>query len=146
MNAAAEALDTHVLDPLVWLGAQFTSHFHCVDGPAKAYFEIPLPPEFVARLGGPTQMIVTYQTFRVAMLGDPDDLAARNALVRQSWDTYFQPVVDMLLARYPFYDRANMILFWRRRPHIEPLANGGMALNFRLTLPGITIPGAHHGY
>jgi hypothetical protein len=102
------------------LGDMFTS----MDGPARAFFEIPLR-ESVLR--------VEYQTIRLAMHGSVDHAGPALCL-------YAFAKFRALLQQEEVEDHSGGIIFWRRRPALaeftDKTGRGCTCLSMRLALFG----------
>lgn len=133
-----------LFDPIEGLMAKFDQHFWCVQGPPRAYFEVPsdgsIPP-----------VRVVYQTF--AFAAQDDTAENRISLADTMWTVVFQPVVDKLLQEDPKRLREDTLLFWRKMPYFAPLVGAtsevprpiGVGLRLRLAVPGVKIAGEFSG-
>ncbi len=133
MNAILSEKSTECkLEPTAYLVKKFENNFHCMVGPARAYFYVNGDREHEG-------VRVAYKTF--AVIASEDTPLSRANLVDLIWDASFQPVVEELRELDPERLPEDNVLFWRKLPHFEPTDNGGVKLRMRLAIPGVRIPG-----
>ena len=124
----------------ITLKAEIERLYVCVDGPGKAFFELPLqkrsgvPARFELREESDVLRIV-YETVAVAMVGETDVTEA----VLCGW---VRNKLHALLTKEERED-AVFVLFWRRHPSVNefPDAQGRICtmLRLRLAIPGLDL-------
>lgn len=113
------------------LKSAIDSIFTAIDGPPRAYFE--LPTEQLREWPSNQECIlrITYQSLYVGMVGEPDKVQS----VLCGWAFLH---LSNLITREQQEDRA-VVLFWRTHPHLlEGVRNDRPAtvLKMRLAIPG----------
>lgn len=120
------------------LVANIESIFTCVDGPPRAFFELPIPAEVHDPILSPVLRII-YQTVNVAMVGDEDTVGA--ALC-----TWADSKFHTLISKEQMEDRST-VLFWRHRPSLERFTDDkgrqSIRLYMRLVIPGVDLSSLH---
>lgn len=108
--------------------------FICVDGPPRAYFELPAPDAPLS----PNWNRYVYHTLAYATPGDKDEVTP--ALVSRLWHditSLWSTVPEEVKEDFAF------LLFWRARPTIESYidSNGRdmVRLRARLLIPGLDV-------
>lgn len=119
------------------LNAWFDETFHCVDGPYRAYFELPLPAP------APSSARFVYVTIGLRMQGD--DVEGRLVAA-------FQQIFLSAMAASVWYQESiefdsfgRPLLFWRRRTKLEIDVDQRRSiptlttLSARLVVPGLAL-------
>lgn len=132
MSEVTEAIPTTVAELNAWLAERF----HCVDGPPRAYFELPLSTVS----GGPAARFA-YHTYAIAMHGKHPE----SVLVRKFHELLVQALNDSAWYQesIEFDSMGSPLLFWRRPIKFEVLEtiDGGACMSkisARFTIPGVT--------
>lgn len=121
---------------LAELNKQIETWFHCVMGPATAYFEIPTNSE-VGTLRFVYQMIGFQMTCQAKV---PDDLReAQEKLLQRMYREFETAYKSFELPDDPNQIRYQPIVFWRRKLEFL-MENGHARLSCRLVIPGYQFP------
>jgi len=118
------------------LNQRICSAFTCLDGPPRAFFELPCIDRPPLESNPDDQVLrVVYTTIRVGMIGGAD--LVESVLCGWAWGR-----LHALVAKESIEDRS-WILFWRTRPQLTEFvdAKGRMCthLRMRLAIPGIDL-------
>lgn len=118
------------------LNTSISTIFTCIDGPAKAFFNIPCIDRPPGELNPDDQVIrVVYRTVRVGMPGAAD--IVEPVLCGWAWARL------LALIKTEQGEDRSMLLFWRVRPVIGEYADSQgricTHLRMRLAIPGIDL-------
>lgn len=119
------------------LNQQIGSAFTCIDGPARAFFELPCIDRPPSEVGNAEDQVlrVVYTTVRVGMRGAADVIEP--VLCGWAWGRLRELVSKESL------EHKLWILFWRQRPQITEFVDSEgrvcTHLRMRLAIPGIEL-------